>query len=180
MRATFRVQIHGEETPPDFDPSSISQDDPMVFFVGDHYFGRVDHVPAMFYIETRFLHIYYFPFVPRESYLFIDQKPIYGERKGIRIPICWKSVLIAWTRACFGGLCALMIIGGTLQLFQSPQVGQDSPIVKAVVCWTVAAFFATVFGISHMGTRATPNRARELAPILGLSPDEAESRANGV
>jgi hypothetical protein len=63
----------------------------LMFRFGDSYFGKVDWVPGLFYVRTRFLHIWFFPFVPRQSYLFFDEPPG-GSYLGVRIPLRWTTM----------------------------------------------------------------------------------------
>jgi hypothetical protein len=62
-----------------------------MFIVGARLYGKVDALPGLFFVKTRFLHVYWIPVVPRESYLLLDPKHS-SEGHGVRIPLRWKSV----------------------------------------------------------------------------------------
>jgi len=102
-----------------------------MFFFGDNYYGKVDRVPGLFFVRTRFLHVWFVPLVPRESYLFFDGPP-YGGYAGIRIRLNWKSVFVAWLRGFLVFLAVMLLLGGVMP-FQIDRIKMDEKLKLAGV-----------------------------------------------
>lgn len=69
----------------------------MVIIYGSRLYGKVDVVPGLFHVETRFGHLYYFPLIPIESFAVFSKS---GDQiNGVKIPMSFKSILYAWLRA---------------------------------------------------------------------------------
>src|SRR5262245_12924163 len=79
----------------------------MSFFFpyGTQYRGRVDHVPGLFHVVTRFFHLWYLPIIPLGSEL-VGASGC-REANGRRVPLQVRSVLAAYARA-YGGLLAVV------------------------------------------------------------------------
>jgi hypothetical protein len=147
-----------------------------VFIFGDDYFGRVDSVPGLFCVKTRFLHIWWFPLVPRESYLFLDQESAGRGFDGIRVPLRWKSVWFAWLQA--SSLVAIMLFlfgGGTLFTVESKGV-IIHPIILGLIAWLIAFGFGYLYWLTCRHSTASVVRARALMLLAGLPEEELESR----
>src|SRR4051812_11366288 len=71
-------------------------------------FGRIDHVPGVCYVETRFLHFGFFPLIPLESEIVLEARPDRG--KGISISL--RSIAFAWLRAIAVFGAAIAFFGG--------------------------------------------------------------------
>ena len=65
---------------------------------GTQFYGKVDRVPGLFYVVTRFGHLWFIPLFPVESYLILDLPGETGKR-GKGIPMSGKSVLHGWLRS---------------------------------------------------------------------------------
>src|SRR5262245_39635396 len=77
-----------------------------MFVWGEDFYGKVDHVPGLFYVKTRFQHLYIplFPAGPT-SFLILDDgtdSPV-----GVPIPFSWRSLFVAWIRGILGTLIFL-------------------------------------------------------------------------
>jgi hypothetical protein len=71
----------------------------MIIF-GTRLFGKVDQVPGVGYVATRFFHIDYLPLVPSQSWLVFQQT---GKTwRGVKIPLSLKSPLISQPRESRG------------------------------------------------------------------------------
>jgi len=68
----------------------------MIIF-GTRYYGKVDEVPGLFHVATRFLHIWFIPLIPLGSILILAKSG--NSIHGAKIPLSFKSILIAWLRA---------------------------------------------------------------------------------
>jgi hypothetical protein len=144
-----------------------------MFMVGDYYYGKVDHVPGLFYVKTRFLHIWWFPFVPRESWLFMDEAPVWGGRRGVRIAFRWKSVWVAWIRACSLYGCFWLLLTGGILLTRDRI---EAPMVAAGTLWGLAVVLAIANQLTHYLTSDELERAKQLGEMLEMKPDEIENR----
>src|SRR5687768_15557047 len=83
----------------------------MVIVWGTTNAGKVDEVPGLFHVVTRFGHLYYVPLFPTGSYVVLEESSDGGFR-GVSIPISFKSWMVAWLRAgCVVSLIAAAIIG---------------------------------------------------------------------
>jgi hypothetical protein len=69
----------------------------MIIIWGSRLFGKVDDVPGMFHVATKFGHLWYIPLIPMGSHL-VFAKTDQGWR-GAPIPFSSKSMVVAWLRA---------------------------------------------------------------------------------
>ncbi|HSQ55140.1 MAG TPA: hypothetical protein VLM40_05290 [Gemmata sp.] len=143
----------------------------MVF--GDSYFGLVDRVPGLFYVKTRFLHVWWVPLVPRESWVIHDD----GRGKhGYRIPLSWKSVFVAWSRLALGvmfTMVALMLV----PIFEAdPRKMTIPPVVAAGVVVALLAVLVGAYVLTYRWARPREKRAFQLAMWLRIDPAEMADR----
>src|SRR5437762_2645960 len=47
---------------------------PMLLVWGSKLYGRVDDVPGMFYVATRFGHLWYLPLIPMGSFVVLERQ----------------------------------------------------------------------------------------------------------
>src|SRR5262249_49788159 len=69
----------------------------MIFIWGFRLFGRVDEVPGIFHVATKFFHIWYIPLIPVGSHLVLGRTSTGAFGKAV--PFRFKSVILAWARA---------------------------------------------------------------------------------
>src|SRR5438874_13693924 len=63
---------------------------------GSKLMGKVDVVPGLFHVATKFGHIYYIPLIPTASFVVLSQD---GQGfRGVPIGLSIKSILLAWLR----------------------------------------------------------------------------------
>ncbi|HYV45977.1 MAG TPA: hypothetical protein VFA20_14005 [Myxococcaceae bacterium] len=135
-----------------------------MFIFGTRLFGKVDAVPGLGHVATKFFHINFLPLIPLEGWFVLSQDG--SQWRGTTIPMSGKSVLTAWMR--FG----LFVAGVLMTLFgfiawQDHSEGAVGTLVSGVVC--LAGFAGTyLFGFL---TRAGLDRALQLAEHLGASPE---------
>lgn len=145
-----------------------------MFIVGDDYWGKVDWVPGMFFVKTRFLHIWWFPLVPRESYLFFDDQPPMEPPRAVRIPMRWKSVLLAWWQAfALVWVLILLFAGGALLAVEDRGI-KIHPIILALICWGIAFTFVFFYWLSCQWMSPSLSRALQLGAILAIPPETVE------
>src|SRR5438876_1009291 len=102
---------------------------------GSRLMGKVDVVPGLFHVATRFGHIYYIPLIPTASFVVLSQ-----EGKGFRgVPtaLSFKSILLAWFRV--GLFLASMIASATVLMLATDRHPPSLvlPVLIAVALWTI-------------------------------------------
>ena len=137
----------------------------MVIF-GHRLFGKVDAVPNVGFVATRFFHIDYVPLVPTQCWLVFEQKG--RSWRGVRIPFSFKSLLLAWLRpiALVAGVIASVVAVVAYTGKPHPdwsEIGLE--LVVAAVGYAVFAFLMMHKSV----TRASYARAVELARLAKLN-----------
>ena len=139
----------------------------MLIIYGSKLYGKVDVVPGLFHVETKFGHLWYIPLIPVESYVVL-QKTSNGFN-GVRIPMSFKSISYAWLRA--GSLIA-GIVGLIVALAESNKDLNDW-ITPAIVGFSALATFVVL--TFHRGsTHASYRRACRLGDLIGMSPESRQ------
>jgi hypothetical protein len=136
----------------------------MIYVYGSRLFGKVDVVPGMFHVQTKFGHFNYIPLIPMQSYVVLSHS---GKTfRGVPVPLSAKSVFMCWGRLIAG---AAAIIGGIIALinFNNPYSGTDWHIAAAVAL--LGAVLAGLLFFYKGLTRASFNRACQLGRHVGLS-----------
>src|SRR5262245_52564129 len=132
-----------------------------MWVVGADFYGKVDRIPGVCHVRTRFLHVLFFPFVPTSSFLVIEpenpaefrnsgnpslQKAgafLIAEAKSPNecaqahvIRLNWKSIIFAWVRAL---LVVLVMVcwGGSLELLFG-QGGAGGPNKISIIVMSAA------------------------------------------
>jgi hypothetical protein len=85
----------------------------MIFIFGTRFFGRVDEVPGLFHVATKFGHLWYIPLVPVGSWLVLRKSG--NAIRGIKIPLSGKSILVAWARAGLIALALFLAVGAAVE-----------------------------------------------------------------
>jgi len=138
----------------------------MIFVFGSRFYGKVDQVPGLGYVATRFAHIQFFPLLPMGSYLVFGEDD--SNYQGVRIPLSGKSVLVAWLRA------ALFLVGIAVGLFAVIALA-DNDIADALwpgaICLAALVLYAFTKSAKGIG-KATSTRAIQLAKCADI-PEEA-------
>ncbi|RKH20296.1 hypothetical protein D7Y13_39945 [Corallococcus praedator] len=133
----------------------------MIIF-GTRLYGKVDAIPGVGYVATKFGHLNFVPLLPTEGWLVVAEE---GDGwRGQSIPISMKSVLVAWARTLFiiAGLPSLLI---GLAIFFGEGAGKAvTPGLIAAVCigGLIASYRWTWV------THASPERALEIARQAGI------------
>src|SRR5262245_61154141 len=79
----------------------------MIFIWGSRLYGRVDEVPGLFHVATRFGHLWYIPLIPMGSTVIFEKSG--NSYRGVPIGLSAKSFLVAWLRA--GLIVAAVLLG---------------------------------------------------------------------
>ncbi len=93
----------------------------MPIFFGTRMMGKVDAIPGLGHVATRFFYLQFIPLVPTESLLIFREE---GEQiYGVPIPLSFKSMLVAWMRTAFILGAAACALGGFLALSELQPIG---------------------------------------------------------
>lgn len=132
-------------------------------------YGKVDQVPGLFHVATRFFHLYWVPLIPLKSIVVRERKS--GDQEGPSVGLNGKSILFTWLRLTllgFGiGACVGILMFGVRML----EGGRPPWSRLAIVCLVAALFFYLLYA-SYGFTRARPLRALELARVVGVTPEQ--------
>jgi hypothetical protein len=138
----------------------------MVIISGVRFAGKVDAVPKVGHVATRFFHLYYVPLIPVGTFLVTDERD--DEFSGLPLPWSFKSIIVGWLRTAafvaFAPAIFLLVTGVNRGDAERVGAGLAIMLVAAVVLW----FCYRLKSI----TNASYERAMELASRLGLSPEQ--------
>src|SRR5262245_51790070 len=140
----------------------------MIIF-GTRMFGKCDQVGNLFYIRTRFFHVWFIPLIPVQSYIVLAGSEDFSGFKGIPTSMSLKSVLFGWLR---GGLTIAAIAGiflATLAGFAYAENHDADHLIDLVFFAVVAAGSIFLYWLSVRFAKASYQRALELADQLGVS-----------
>jgi len=138
----------------------------MYIHFGEGLYGKVDQVPGLFYVATRFWQLQFIPLLPVGSFVIVEGTESDENFTGTRIGLSFKSILMAWVRTA-------LLIGGPVILvigcFEANKPNHDMSHVMGLLC-TGVCFLITLW-FSYRLTRAGVNRALELADELRIPPE---------
>lgn len=141
----------------------------MYLFYGSRTFGKVDEIKGVGHVATEFGHVFWFPLVPKESFLVTNEK--WNGVEGIPIPMSMKSVGTAYARAV-AILFVLASLGAAKTLF-APEAGQvleperlaNMKIILILGAFALPALIATY---TAWFTKADYETAASLVRAAGL------------
>jgi len=93
----------------------------MLIIYGTRLYGRVDAVPGLFFVATRFFHIFWIPLVPLGSHVVLEETD--DGFRGVPCGLNGRSVLAAYVRGLGigGGIAAVLL--GVFAYFRSASGG---------------------------------------------------------
>ncbi|MFL5341023.1 MAG: hypothetical protein ACJ8F7_12820, partial [Gemmataceae bacterium] len=129
-------------------------------FFGTRQYGKVDHVPGLFYIATNFFYVQFVPLIPTSSVLVLDD----GSQRGLQLGLSGKSVFFTYFRAgtLLGGILA-MVLGAV-------EMAERSPVLGAVLAG-VGLGAVLLFFLSYKLAKPSATRAVRLAVHAGIPPE---------
>jgi hypothetical protein len=137
----------------------------MIIIWGSRLYGKVDDVPGMFHVATKFGHLWYIPLIPLGSHLVISKEG--NGWTGAPVPISIKSILIAWLRAALivaTILSAIICIPG----LPDPQLTTPGKVLLVAIPIVFTGLTIASFALKPL-RRASYKRALQLAEHVGLS-----------
>ena len=146
----------------------------MIYVVGSRLYGKCDEVKGLFHVATKFGHFDYIPLIPMGSWL-VFEKTGNGWR-GVRIPLSFKSILIAWARC----IAIVAVVAGAIvtftgyEEFHRGRVTTTEGALGIIVPGTITALSLAFLILSPYLTgigRASARRAEQLGRLAGLPDD---------
>lgn len=160
----------------------------MLFLGGTNFYGKIDRVPGLFYVATRFSHVFYVPLIPMGTHLVVDDAQnasakslgfLLGGQKfrSVRLGFSLKSLLYAWAKLAL----VLLIVLAVYDLWKLWSFGVSYQAASEVV-WriltTILASLAMLWLI-RWTSYASEARALELGRSLGFDDATILSHVRG-
>ncbi len=146
----------------------------MLVIFGSSNYGKTDHLPGLFYVKTKFFHLWWLPLLPVRSILYLDDGT---ETTGAEVGFRWKSVATAWLRTIAGfAIIALTInlITGTV-LADAAAPGRLMPMDILGSIGFVALMIGLYYG-TFQWSRPGYRRAMKLADEIGFPPEVVQAQ----
>lgn len=138
----------------------------IVFSGGEDFLGKTDRVKGLFFVVTRFVHIFLIPIFPQASYCMLDQGT---ERKGVPIPLSGKSILFAYLRGWIGMIGSLALLGLLFEIYLViPKPGIEPDISGRIWFGSILAGLWALLFSTYFFSKPSPQRAIQLAEQLGI------------
>jgi hypothetical protein len=151
----------------------------MIIIWGQRLCGRVDEVPGLFHVRTRFFHVYYIPLIPLQSFIILAGSESGSGFKGKPVSMSFKSVLAGWLR---GGSVVGAIVGAIVAVVNACQLG--GPEHDEAVMWLVVSVVLLLgcvggYALSLLLAKASYERALQMGEELGIPLDLLEEHLGG-
>ena len=131
----------------------------MIWFFGTRMYGKVDHVPGLFYVATNFFYIQFVPLVPTGSVLVIYD----GSERGKQLGLSGKSIVFAYLRA-------LLILGGPgLVILGVIEIEKNPVVALALIGIGIASII--FFFLTYKVAKPSVERALRIAGEAGIPPE---------
>lgn len=83
-----------------------------MIITGTKFYGRVDQVPGLFNVATKFFHLWYVPVIPLETWIILHGTETAESFRGQKIGLSFKSIMLGWLRgAAVVGMIAAILQG---------------------------------------------------------------------
>lgn len=156
---------------------------------GMRHYGKVDEIPGLGYVKTRFAHIWFLPLIPLGS-MFITAEEGDGVR-GLNLPLSGRSVMAAYGRT-FAVVSSFAFLGGMFlggvglidTILNGNGINEETLTEGAIglvmgggsfvgLLFNVALFW----GINRFWGKANEARASEMLTRLGFEPEHDNAGA---
>ncbi len=140
-----------------------------MFVFGNRLFGKVDQVPGLFHVATKFFHVNFVPLFPLGSWVVLhgsEKSSLTGTSwNGVELErIRWSSVSMAWLRLGLG-IAAGIFAGATL----AQVAGGVHPRAIAAALFSASCIAGLV--LSYRLGRATEDSLQRLAADANVPAD---------
>ena len=151
----------------------------MIIIWGQRMYGKVDEVPGLFHVRTRFFHLWFIPLIPLATFVVLAGSESGNGFKGKQIAMSFKSVLFGWLRGgCLVGAIA-GLVGAVVYACQLGDPEAEDALVGLVASAVLAVGCVFGFWLTTRLQRASHERALQLAEELGLPLDMIEEHLSG-
>lgn len=137
----------------------------MVFVWGSGLYGKVDAVPGMCHVATKFHHLYYIPLIPAGCWIVTSKEG--NGWTGKPISMSGKSIFIAWLRAASIVAMIVGIFGGLIGYHEGAGAGTEILYGSIGIGIAGLLFLVGSYYLPGVG-KASHERARQLAEELGI------------
>jgi hypothetical protein len=137
----------------------------MIVVHGSQLYGKVDQVPGLFYVATKFFYLQFIPLIPLKSYVVPEDAKAKG-MDGVPIRLSGKSILFTWLRTALilgGGVLAVIAIIEAIEAFD-----QRGTWINGAVYGLWSAILFYLLRLSYRFSYARLTRAQELALAAGI------------
>lgn len=143
----------------------------MVVFFGSRLYGKVDQVPGIFYVATKFFYLQFVPLIPVGSVLVIDGSEHDEGYQGVAIGLSGKSIVFTYLRLIF--LLGGVIVGivGVVELISALDNRGKGSLMEAISWLAFCPLMLVAWWFSYRWSRAGEARALRLAQLAGIPPE---------
>ncbi len=146
----------------------------MFVHVGQQNYGKVDVVPGLCYVATRFFTLNFVPLIPMGSYIVLAGTEKGDGFQGTKTSLSLKSVLTAWLRAALVLVAAGSAIIGLWLTFDFLDRRRGVTPAAVLGVWGAGVAAAVTLWLTYRFNRAGYDRALQLGAELGLDAAEVE------
>jgi len=159
-----------------------------MWIVGADFYGKVDRIPGICHVRTRFLHVMFFPFVPTGSYLIHEWTAkrtsaaapsisasdnfliAEGEAAAqgaptFRIGLSLKSIAFGWWRALLVVAILVCWSGALEAVFEPKRRANDKDVA---IAWEMAGFGFVMCGVYALTIPLGKPRSRRREWLMRL------------
>jgi hypothetical protein len=146
-----------------------------MLIVGKKFYGKVDHVPGLFFVATLFWYVQLIPLLPLGSYLILDEKV--KDDKDYRcfyVGYSLKSILLGWGRI---GLLSVAVVCSIMAVVRLNSLrGQTPNIHGALMAGGVAvASWFLLWATYRLWSKASVEQSVAWAIKAGIDPSVVEA-----
>jgi len=136
----------------------------MIVVFGSTLYGKVQAVPGVCHVATRFLHLFFVPLFPTGSWLVIDKRlRAEASAEAIKLPAMhWGSVALGWLR--FFLVVALFV----LTVIAATKISLDRPWSQTTLIIVAAVSCAAALVGSYRLVPARPQSIEALRSVSGI------------
>jgi hypothetical protein len=138
----------------------------MVIISGVRFAGKVDAVPHVGHVATRFFHLYWVPLIPVGTFLVIEENE--DDFKGFPLPLNGKSIVVGYLRT-LGWIGLAASIGGAFIAAGDKHFGRAGLALLAAL---LAAGMLTILYRLSIFRHASYERAKELGRLARLPAEQ--------
>ena len=132
---------------------------------GKKLYGRIDQVSKQFHVATLFYHLMWFPLIPIQTYIVIDNAEEMTHFYGIKIPMSMKSVFVAYIRSVVIIIAFITLIRGIILFFGNPP--EEKPdLLGSIIRITISTFSFLAYWLSYVWLQADSKREQELRQYI--------------